>query len=75
MELGSQEDSDNLSSEEENQDAANVNEIEVLLAEDQGNAQQNCMMTKAMWVIENMDKTEGKPIELSKPFRLLSLAN
>ena len=32
------------------------------------------MMSKAMWVIENVEKTEGKPIELNKPFRLLSLA-
>lgn len=33
------------------------------------------MLSRAMWVIENIEKTEGKPIELSKPFRLLSLAN
>lgn len=32
-----------------------------------------CLLTKSMWVIENLSKTDGSKISLDSPFRLLSL--
>lgn len=67
-------DQSDISSEEENLGSSFKTEIEVLLIEEKRNSEDNCMLSKAMWVIENIEKTEGRQIELNKPFRLLSLA-
>lgn len=35
---------------------------------------EDCLVTRGMWIIENLMKTNGDPIKWKKPFRLLSLA-
>lgn len=65
--------SEDLISEEESENFEE--DIQIISIENAtANNADTCMMTKAMWVVENLNKTDGSPIEWNRPFRLLSLA-